>query len=67
MLLELAVVPLARGPSLSANVAELTTIIDSSGLDYRLTPQELSSKAIGIMCYMSPKDAARKCEPGRSG
>jgi uncharacterized protein YqgV (UPF0045/DUF77 family) len=38
LLLELAVVPLARGPSLSADVAELVRIIDSGGLDYRLTP-----------------------------
>ncbi len=38
MLLELAVMPLARGPSLSADVADLVRIIDSSGLDYRLTP-----------------------------
>ncbi len=38
MLLELAIVPLARGPSLSSDVADLVKIIDSSGLDYRLTP-----------------------------
>ncbi len=38
MLLELAIVPLARGPSLSADVADLVKLIDSSGLDYRLTP-----------------------------
>ena len=38
MLLELAIVPLARGPSLSADVADLIRTIDSSGLDYRLTP-----------------------------
>ncbi len=38
MLLDLAIVPLARGPSLSADVADLIRIIDSSGLDYRLTP-----------------------------
>lgn len=38
MLLELSVIPVARGPSVSADVAELIKIIDASGLDYRLTP-----------------------------
>jgi len=38
MLLELSVIPVARGPSVSADVAELVKIIDASGLDYRLTP-----------------------------
>ena len=38
MLLELGVIPLGRGRSLSADIAELIKIIDASGLDYRLTP-----------------------------
>ena len=37
MLLELSVIPLGRGRSISADVAELLKIIDSSGLDYRIT------------------------------
>ena len=37
MLLELSVIPLGRGRSISADVADLVKIIDSSGLDYRLT------------------------------
>ena len=38
MLLELSVIPLARGRSISADLADLVKIIDASGLDYRLTP-----------------------------
>lgn len=37
MLLELSVIPLGRGRSISADVADLVKIIDASGLDYRLT------------------------------
>ena len=37
MLLELSVVPLGRGRSISADVADVAKIIDASGLDYRLT------------------------------
>ncbi len=37
MLLELSVIPLGRGRSISADIAELVKIIDGSGLDYRLT------------------------------
>ena len=37
MLLELSVVPLGRGRSISADVTDLVKIIDASGLDYRLT------------------------------
>ncbi|MFQ5777705.1 MAG: MTH1187 family thiamine-binding protein, partial [Terriglobia bacterium] len=38
MLLELSVIPLGRGRSISADLAGLVKIIDASGLDYRLTP-----------------------------
>ncbi len=38
MLLELSVIPVARGPSVSGDIAELVKLIDASGLDYRLTP-----------------------------
>ncbi len=37
MLLELSVIPLGRGRSISADLADLLKIIDASGLDYRLT------------------------------
>ena len=37
MLLELSVIPLGRGRSISADIADLVRIIDTSGLDYRLT------------------------------
>jgi uncharacterized protein (TIGR00106 family) len=37
MLLELSVIPLGRGRSISTDVADLVKIIDASGLDYRLT------------------------------
>jgi len=37
MLLELSVIPLGRGKSVSSDIAELLKLIDASGLDYRLT------------------------------
>lgn len=37
MLMELSVIPLGRGRSISADLADLVKIIDASGLDYRLT------------------------------
>lgn len=37
MLMELSVIPLGRGRSISTDVADLVKIIDASGLDYRLT------------------------------
>ena len=37
MLLELSVLPLGRGRSISTDIADLVKIIDTSGLDYRLT------------------------------
>ena len=37
MLLELSVIPLGRGRSISADIVDLVRIIDTSGLDYRLT------------------------------
>jgi len=37
MLMELRVEPLGRGRSVSADLADVLKIIDSSGLDYRLT------------------------------
>jgi uncharacterized protein (TIGR00106 family) len=37
MLLELSVIPLGRGRSISGDIPDMVRIIDSSGLDYRLT------------------------------
>lgn len=37
MLLELSIIPLGRGRSISADVADVVKIIDANGLDYRLT------------------------------
>jgi uncharacterized protein (TIGR00106 family) len=37
MLMELSIIPLGRGRSISADVADVVKIIDQSGLDYRLT------------------------------
>ncbi len=37
MLLELSVIPLGRGRSISGDIVDLVKIIDGSGLDYRLT------------------------------
>ncbi len=38
MLMELTVIPLGRGRSISTDVAELIGLIDESGLPYRVTP-----------------------------
>ena len=57
MLLELSVIPLGRGRSISADVADLVRIIDASGLDYRLT-------AAGTILegnWDQLMDVARKC------
>ncbi len=37
MLMELSIIPLGRGRSISADVADVVKIIDASRLDYRLT------------------------------
>jgi uncharacterized protein (TIGR00106 family) len=57
MLLELSVIPLGRGRSISADVADMVRIIDASGLDYRLT-------AAGTILegnWEQVMDVARKC------
>jgi uncharacterized protein (TIGR00106 family) len=57
MLLEMSVIPLGRGRSISADVADLVKIIDASGLDYRLT-------AAGTILegnWEQLMDVARKC------
>src|SRR6516164_8671540 len=37
MLMELSVIPLGRGRSISADVADMVKLIEASSLDYRLT------------------------------
>ena len=57
MLLELSVIPLGRGRSISADLADLMKLIDASGLDYRLT-------AAGIIIegtWNQVMDIAMKC------
>ncbi len=57
MLLELSVIPLGRGRSISADIADLVKIIAASGLDYRLT-------ATGTILegnWDQLMDVARKC------
>jgi uncharacterized protein (TIGR00106 family) len=57
MLLELSVIPLGRGRSISADIVDLVKIIDGSGLDYRLT-------AAGTIIeghWDQLMDVARKC------
>jgi len=57
MLLELSVIPLGRGRSISADVADLIRIIDTSGLDYRLT----AAGTIIEGSWDQLMDVARKC------
>ena len=37
-LMEFSIIPLDKGDSLSAYVAKVLDVVDTSGLDYRLTP-----------------------------
>ena len=39
MLLELNILPLGRGRSISSDVADMVKIIDASGVDYKLTAE----------------------------
>jgi uncharacterized protein (TIGR00106 family) len=57
MLLELSVIPLGRGRSISADVADLVRIVDASGLDYRLT----AAATIIEGSWDQLMDVARKC------
>jgi uncharacterized protein (TIGR00106 family) len=57
MLLELSVIPLGRGRSISADIAALVKIIDASGLDYRLT----ATGTIIEGSWDQLMDVARKC------
>ena len=57
MLLELSVIPLGRGRSISTDVADLVKIIDASGLDYRLT----AAGTIIEGTWDQVMDVARKC------
>jgi len=57
MLLELSVIPLGRGRSISTDVADMVRIIDASGLDYRLT----AAGTILEGSWDQLIDVARKC------
>ncbi len=57
MLLELSVIPLGRGRSISEDIAELLKIIDASGLDYRLT----ATGTIVEGSWDQLMDLAKKC------
>ena len=60
MLLELSVIPLGRGRSISSDIVDLVKIIDVSGLDYRVT-------AAGTIIegrWDELMDVARKCHVG---
>jgi len=57
MLLELSVIPLGRGRSISADVADMVRLIDASGLDYRLT----AAGTILEGSWEQVMDVARKC------
>lgn len=57
MLLELSVIPLGRGRSISTDVADLVRIIDASGLDYRLT----ATGTIIEGTWDQVMDVAQKC------
>ena len=57
MLLELSVIPLGRGRSISADLADLMRIIDASGLDYRLT----AAGTILEGTWDQVMDVAKKC------
>lgn len=63
MLMELSVIPLGRGRSISADVADLVKIIDASGLDYRVTP----SGTIIEGNWEQLMDLARKCHLNMRG
>lgn len=57
MLLELSVIPLGRGGSISADIADMVRIIDASDLDYRLT----ASGTILEGSWEQVMAVARKC------
>jgi uncharacterized protein (TIGR00106 family) len=57
MVLELSVIPLGRGRSISGDIADLLKIIDASGLDYRLT----AAGTILEGTWEQLMDVARKC------
>jgi uncharacterized protein (TIGR00106 family) len=57
LLLELSVILLGRGRSISADVADKIRIIDASGLDYRLT----AAGTILEGSWEQVMDVARKC------
>jgi uncharacterized protein (TIGR00106 family) len=57
VLLELSVIPLGRGRSISSDIVDMVKIIDGSGLDYRLT----AAGTIIEADWNQLMDVARKC------
>jgi uncharacterized protein (TIGR00106 family) len=57
MLMELDIVPMGRGESVSADLTEILKIIDASGLDYRLTATGTNIEG----SWDQLVDVARKC------
>lgn len=57
MLMELTVVPLARGPSISGDLAEVVDLIDQGGLPYRVT----ASGTLVEGTWEQLMDIAKKC------
>ncbi len=57
MLLQLSIVPLGRGRSISPDLADIVRIIQASGLDYRIT----ATATILEGNWEQLMDVARKC------
>jgi len=67
MLLELSVIPLGRGRSISADLADLVKIIDASGLDYRLTAAGTILEGTGTSSWTWPGSVTTRCCARPSG
>jgi uncharacterized protein (TIGR00106 family) len=63
MLMELSTIPLGRGRSISADVADIVKIIDGSGLDYRLT----AAGSIIEGTWDQLMDLAKRCHQAMRG
>ena len=63
MLMELSIIPLGRGRSISADVADVVKIIDGSGLDYRLT----AAGSIVEGTWDQLMDLAKRCHQAMRG
>ena len=63
MLMELSIIPLGRGRSISADVADAVKIIDGSGLDYRIT----AAGSIIEGTWDQLMDLAKRCHQAMRG